>query len=565
MCTRTRSAVSTQAGCRPPLRAVRSGSRVRRSLTTRPKAIPRWSASTITPRCCWSTPPTGWSRTTTKTTASCSTPRPAPPSRKTPTRPSTSAKASSASTGPGRSSRSSRRSDHETMAARRRAHSRDAAVLGSARPCRPAQAHHHHRRGPQRRGDPDRRHPYRSGTWLERPQWRWRHAVPVHAGQHRRANRQPVQGQASRRWAVQRHLRQPHRPALPTDRARRPASHPRPHHRPPPARAVRPRPAARPRRHDQSQSRPRAHRLADLVLVRRLPRPAPDQDRQRPRRDRPSRGHPYRVPVGLRRRGHDDEQGSRPPVPAALHNLPHLSGRPRPSDGAVHLRLRRALAGARRAVDADGADLAHRHRNLGGRPEPERPRPIAERSEPVLRRLASALGLTVTLVGMPVVLRAAAGPPSLAGLPTWQWLRDGLRDQYLPVDPILHAIGLLAWSLWGYAVIVALLRVVAVLAARRRLAGAAALLALSNLVTLASVRGLLDASIGVSLLAASTRATPTNTTAAAAPVAVVRTIQPQAAQDRAGWDRARPLLHDTRPRTASREPALAHPDPPALG
>lgn len=181
----------------------------------------------------------------------------------------------------------------------------------------------------------------------------------------------------------------------------------------------------------------------------------------------------------------------------------------------------------------------------------------------MLRRAASTLGLTASLAGLPVILRAAAGPPSLAGLPTWQWLRDGLRDQYLPVDPILHALGLLAWSLWGYAVIVALLRVLAVLAARRRLAGAAALLALSNLVTLASVRGLLDASIGVSLLAASTRATPTS--AAAAPVAVVRTIEPSAAHDTAGWDRARPLLHDTRPGTVSREPALAHPDPPTLG
>jgi DNA-binding SARP family transcriptional activator len=180
------------------------------------------------------------------------------------------------------------------------------------------------------------------------------------------------------------------------------------------------------------------------------------------------------------------------------------------------------------------------------------------------RRLASTLGLIMALAGLPVALRAAAGPPSLAGLPTWQWLRDGLRDQYLPVDPILHTLGLLAWGLWAYAALVALLRVLAVVAARRRLVGAAALLALSNLVTLASVRGLLDASIGVGLLAASTRATPTSS-AAAAPVAVVRTIQPEAAHDTAGWHRARLLLHDTRVGTVRDQPALAQPDPPALG
>jgi DNA-binding SARP family transcriptional activator len=181
----------------------------------------------------------------------------------------------------------------------------------------------------------------------------------------------------------------------------------------------------------------------------------------------------------------------------------------------------------------------------------------------VLRRLASALGLTTSLAGLPVVLRAAAGPPSLAGLPSWAWLRDGLRDQYLPIDPILHALGLLTWSLWGYAVIVAVLRVVVVLAARRRLVGAAALLTLSNLVTLAPVRGLLDASIGVSLLASSTRATPA--TFAAAPAAVVRTIQPEAAQDQGGWDRARPLLDGTRAGGVSGGPALAQPDLPRVG
>jgi DNA-binding SARP family transcriptional activator len=178
--------------------------------------------------------------------------------------------------------------------------------------------------------------------------------------------------------------------------------------------------------------------------------------------------------------------------------------------------------------------------------------------------VASVLSLSVCLAGLPVVLRAAAGPPSLAGLPSWQWLRDGLRDQYLPAEPILHAMGLLAWSLWGYAVIVAVLRMLAVVAARRRVAGAAALLALSNLVTLAPVRGLLDASIGVGLLAASTRATPTPTSAAA-PVVVVRTMQPQVADDGGGWDRARPLLRDTRLGTLGDEPTLAQPDPPPLG
>ncbi len=101
-----------------------------------------------------------------------------------------------------------------------------------------------------------------------------------------------------------------------------------------------------------------------------------------------------------------------------------------------------------------------------------------------MRRAGSAVGLLASLAGLPVLLDAAAGPPTLAGLPTWGWVVAGLRDQYLPVDPLLVALGVLAWGLWAYAVLVTVLRIVAVVAARRGVAGSAGLLAFSNLVTL---------------------------------------------------------------------------------
>jgi DNA-binding SARP family transcriptional activator len=156
-----------------------------------------------------------------------------------------------------------------------------------------------------------------------------------------------------------------------------------------------------------------------------------------------------------------------------------------------------------------------------------------------MRRISSALGLAAGVAGLPLILQAVAGPPTLSGLPTWTWVRGGLRDQYLPVDPLLRAMALLAWGLWAYVALVVMLRAVAVLAARRRLAGAAALLALTNLVTIPALRSMVDAAVGMSLLASTV--TPASPAAAAAPAAVVRTMQAPSE-----WGRAHALLDTAR-------------------
>jgi hypothetical protein len=165
------------------------------------------------------------------------------------------------------------------------------------------------------------------------------------------------------------------------------------------------------------------------------------------------------------------------------------------------------------------------------------------------RRWTAAAGLVASLAGLPVLLVAAAGPPALGGLPSWQWVADGLRDQYLPVEPLLAALGLLAWALWGYAVVVTMLRVVAVVAARRGIAGSVGLLSFSNLVTLAPLRSLVDAAVGVSLLASAPHAVAAPVTLAGPP-AVVRTIDGSA-----GWDRAQQLLGAVHPSTAFAQPS----------
>jgi DNA-binding SARP family transcriptional activator len=164
------------------------------------------------------------------------------------------------------------------------------------------------------------------------------------------------------------------------------------------------------------------------------------------------------------------------------------------------------------------------------------------------RRWTAAAGLVASLAGLPVLLVAAAGPPALGGLPSWGWVADGLRDQYLPVEPLLAALGLLAWALWGYAVVVTMLRVVAVAAARRGIAGSMGLLSFSNLVTLAPLRSLVDAAVGVSLLASALHAVAAPMTLAGPP-AVVRTVDGSA-----GWDRAQQLLGAVHPSTAVTQP-----------
>jgi DNA-binding SARP family transcriptional activator len=181
-------------------------------------------------------------------------------------------------------------------------------------------------------------------------------------------------------------------------------------------------------------------------------------------------------------------------------------------------------------------------------------------TSPARHRWTAAVGLVASLAGLPVLLVAAAGPPTLGGLPSWRWVADGVRDQYLPVEPMLAALGLLAWALWVYAVLVTMLRVVAVAAARRGVAGSMGLLSFSNLVTLAPLRSLVDAAVGVSLLASAPHAVAAPVTLAGPP-AVVRTVDGSA-----GWDRAQQLLGAVHPSTAVTQPgagAGAQLQPPA--
>jgi DNA-binding SARP family transcriptional activator len=159
----------------------------------------------------------------------------------------------------------------------------------------------------------------------------------------------------------------------------------------------------------------------------------------------------------------------------------------------------------------------------------------------MLRRATAALGLAASVAGLPFVLMAAAGPPSLEGLPTWTWLRTGMHNQYLPLDPLLRLLALLAWLLWLYLVLTVALRTLAVVAARLHLAGASALLVATELLTLPRLRHVVDAAVGMSLLASSVSHAPAGPPAHHPQVAAVST-QVMGATGPTAWERTRILL-----------------------
>jgi DNA-binding SARP family transcriptional activator len=159
----------------------------------------------------------------------------------------------------------------------------------------------------------------------------------------------------------------------------------------------------------------------------------------------------------------------------------------------------------------------------------------------MLRRATAALGLAASVAGLPFVLMAAAGPPSLEGLPTWTWLRTGMHNQYLPLDPLLRLLALLAWLLWLYLALTVALRTLALVAARLHLAGASALLLATELLTLPRLRHVVDAAVGMSLLASSVSHAPTGPPTRHVPVAAVST-QSVGATGPTAWERTRMLL-----------------------
>lgn len=113
-----------------------------------------------------------------------------------------------------------------------------------------------------------------------------------------------------------------------------------------------------------------------------------------------------------------------------------------------------------------------------------------------MKRLTAAVGLGALVVGAPLVLAWAVGPP---GLPSF----EGMSGDYVPVDAVLGVVGLLAWGLWAYLAFAIVLNLAVHLARAWSLPGGEMLAAASATATPRIVRRLVELAVGGAFVAAS--------------------------------------------------------------
>ena len=112
-----------------------------------------------------------------------------------------------------------------------------------------------------------------------------------------------------------------------------------------------------------------------------------------------------------------------------------------------------------------------------------------------MRRPLAGLGIVVAIAAAPAALNATAGGPGLPAAGSF----GGLDSTYMPLEPVLAVLALLAWLLWGYVVVAVLLRVIAIIIARRT--GSTALVRATDRFAPRPLRRLVDLAVGGVFLA----------------------------------------------------------------
>jgi two-component SAPR family response regulator len=104
------------------------------------------------------------------------------------------------------------------------------------------------------------------------------------------------------------------------------------------------------------------------------------------------------------------------------------------------------------------------------------------------------------LVGTALALNVGVGRPWLPDIPRLSEIGGGLSSSYLSLDAVLTVFGFIGWLLWIYVVTVSLLRVIARVATRLALPGAAGLVRFSDWLTPMILRRILDVALGGALI-----------------------------------------------------------------
>lgn len=114
-----------------------------------------------------------------------------------------------------------------------------------------------------------------------------------------------------------------------------------------------------------------------------------------------------------------------------------------------------------------------------------------------MKRILAVGGLIGVLAGTPLLLIAIGGAPRI---PSFEGV--SLSSDYMPLDPVLDVLALLAWAVWAYLVLAVALRVAAEVAAAWRMPGHRALASASGLIIPPPIRRMIDFAIGGALVAA---------------------------------------------------------------
>jgi DNA-binding SARP family transcriptional activator len=112
-----------------------------------------------------------------------------------------------------------------------------------------------------------------------------------------------------------------------------------------------------------------------------------------------------------------------------------------------------------------------------------------------VKRLFAGIGLVGVALGAPAALNATTGRPAFPSAGS----SGGLDSTYLPLEPVLDALAMLAWLVWAYLVVAVLVRALAVVIAR--LTGHTSLVRVTDRLAPRPLRRWVDLAVGGAFLA----------------------------------------------------------------
>jgi hypothetical protein len=116
----------------------------------------------------------------------------------------------------------------------------------------------------------------------------------------------------------------------------------------------------------------------------------------------------------------------------------------------------------------------------------------------MIRRACTSIALLVVLVGVPVFLWHATGPPGTEGLPDLEGLKRAIDLRWVPLQWAIAILAVVAWILWAYLALAVLVRIGGHFERRFRTAGR--VWAASDAFAWSPVKVMVDVVLGAALV-----------------------------------------------------------------